>query len=259
MIAFQADLHKIISVFGFAGCKADLDLVFLIDSSGSVNITDYLLLKQFVADTINRLPQSGTRVGAALFSDRTEHLFYLYTYTSLYQASSAVLAAPHLADATNIAGALNYARSVLFTPFRGDRHGVQNLVILLTDGDANRDERLTVSSAQQLHGTGAQVICIGITYGVSEIELSQISSPPHIKGRNYLRIGDFVSLTSNVNTLLSLINSWQTISTFTTAVTHGRLKILVLLVDFYICFLLSTDLLHLDLLYIIIKLILLSN
>ena len=226
--------------------------MFLIDSSGSVNITDYLLLKQFVADTINRLPQSGTRVGAALFSDRTEHLFYLYTYTSLYQASSAVLA-----DATNIAGALNYARSVLFTPFRGDRHGVQNLVILLTDGDANRDERLTVSSAQQLHGTGAQVICIGITYGVSEIELSQISSLPHIKGRNYLRIGDFVSLTSNVNTLLSLINSWQTISTFTTAVTHGRLKILVLLVDFYICFL--TDLLHLDLLYIIIKLILLSN
>ena len=200
--------------------------MFLIDSSRSVGLGNYTLLLEFVSDTIKGLPQSGTQVGAALFSERIKHLFYLNTYNSLDQASSAVLAAPYLDHATNTVGALNYAHTVLLTPLRGDRPGVQSLVILFTDGVSNRDEQKTIPSAQQLHRNGTQVICIGITDGVNESELSQISSPPHIKGQNYLLVGEFVNLNSNINTLLSLISSWQTFSTTAgTATRHGRLKL----------------------------------
>ena len=129
--------------------------MLLIDSSGSVK-NYYLREKQFVADIINRLPRSGTRVGAALFSNITFHLFDLNTHSSLDQTSSAVLNAPHLDVNTNITGALNYARTVLLTPLRGDRPGVQNLVILLTDGEENVEVNNLIPSAQQLHRTGAQ-------------------------------------------------------------------------------------------------------
>ena len=198
--------------------------MFLIDSSGSIKY-DYPELKQFVADIINLLPQSGTQVGAALYSDKALPFFDLNTYSSLNQSSSAVLNAPYRDRDTNITGALNYARTVLFTPLRGDRPGVQNLVILITDGVENVEVNNLIPSAQQLHATGAQVICIGIGTGVNETELSQISSPPHIEGRNYLLVTDFVSLTSSINSLLSLISSWQTISSSTTAITQGRLNI----------------------------------
>ena len=71
----------------FPGCNARADVVFLLDSSGSVGHVDFRRVKQFAADMISELSigRDHTRVGLATYSSRSRYS-YIYFQTGLKPA-----------------------------------------------------------------------------------------------------------------------------------------------------------------------------
>ena len=69
-------------MFDFAECDGYLDLVFLIDVSGSIRRTRFQLVLQFIIDIVAGLDvhTSRVRVGLITFSDNSDVQFYLDTY-----------------------------------------------------------------------------------------------------------------------------------------------------------------------------------
>ncbi len=55
------------------------DIVFIVDSSGSVGPANFELAKRFVGDVISRLDigSSATRVGVIDYADSVENVFFL--------------------------------------------------------------------------------------------------------------------------------------------------------------------------------------
>ena len=188
-----------------------MDIGFIIDGSGSIrdanpadgSFDNWNLLLQFVANVIDRLPRSGTRVGAVLFSNVGELLFPLNRYNNLQDARDAILRTRYPGANTNTSGGLYIARTQLFNPRNGDRPNVPNLAIVITDGKSTFDNDRTVPFAEDLRRDGAQVISIGITNSVDEDELRAISSMPQLRDVNYFTSPDFQQLESIIETLLS--------------------------------------------------------
>ena len=56
------------------------------------------------------------------------------------------------AKSTSMTSGFDTVRESLFTPSSGDRPDVPNLVILITDANADTDEEKTITAAEQLKG-----------------------------------------------------------------------------------------------------------
>ena len=158
---------------------------------------------QFVASIIDRLPRSGTRVGAVLFSDRGVLLFKLDKYLDLKDASAAILNSQYPGANTNTSGGIYRARADLFNVRNGDRPNVPNLAIIITDGKSTFDHEKTIPYAKDLRKDGVQVVSIGVTNSVDADELKAMSSVPQVRGRNYFTSPDFQQLDGIIDSLLS--------------------------------------------------------
>ena len=93
----------------------------------------------------------------------------------------------------------------MLTPGRGDRDGILNVVILLTDGKSmNRDDTWAESLA--LKKAGAHIVSIGIGSTVGITELEGVTTDPDY--RNMFISTDFDALGSIVDGVLeSICNS----------------------------------------------------
>ena len=178
------------------------------------------LLLQFVASIIDRLPRSGTRVGAVLFSDRGELLFTMDEHLDLDDAKKAILTTRYPGANTNTSGGIYRARADLFNPNRGDRPNVPNLAIIITDGKSTFDNEKTIPFAKDLHRDGVQVVSIGVTNSVDADELKALSSMPQERNRNYFTSPDFQQLGSIIDRLLS--SACVVTATVTTMTTTTR-------------------------------------
>ena len=107
---------------------------------------------------------------------------------------------------TNTSGALRTARQDVYTDDAGDRPGITNVVILITDGQSTREVDRTFIEADQLkaeNGSNALVFVVGITENVLEDELRKISSDPQRIDETYFTTPDFDKLQ---NVILTLVN-----------------------------------------------------
>ena len=79
--------------------------------------------------------------------------------------------------------ALLQTRLQCFNSTTGDRPGVDNLVIIVTDGVPFPIERLepAIHEAATLRDTGVTIIAIGVTDEIDEDFLKEMSSFPQIK------------------------------------------------------------------------------
>ena len=188
-----------------------MDIGFIIDGSGSIrdanpsdrSYDNWELLLQFVANIIDRLPASGTRVGAVLFSDRGELLFPLDQYLDLQGARAAILTTRYPGANTNTSGGLYRARVDLFNANNGDRPNVPNLAIIITDGKSTFDNDKTIPIAEDLRRDNVNLVAIGITNSVDENELKAISSLPQERDVNYFTSPDFQQLEGIIDNILS--------------------------------------------------------
>ena len=130
-----------------ANCTTAVDLIFVIDSSGSIGSRGYEQMKSFVSQIVNKfdIESGNVRVGLLMYSTTVNTAFNLNTYSSRADVRAAVANLTYSAGRTNTGDALAYVRQVLLQPAAGDRPQVPNVVVVLTDGGSTNKLTTQVS------------------------------------------------------------------------------------------------------------------
>ena len=126
------------------------DLVFVVDSSGSINqspstsgqYTNWELSLRFLTDIIDRVDAGGDwRIGMVVYSHSAENRFFLNTYTNKNSIKNATLTTSYTGGGTDTADGIRTARTQQFLASRGDRTEAPNVVFVLTDGMSSSKSR----------------------------------------------------------------------------------------------------------------------
>lgn len=164
--------------------------MFILDSSGSIlfsnadqktqNLTNWITMKSFftnVARNLNIGPQD-TRISLIYFSQDAFVLFYLNDYTNKEDIINAIEKLDIIGSQTNTSGALRLMNDDVFTPMHGDRPDINNVAILMTDGQSNVDASLTIPEATRAKKLGVRMFVVGLTDQINNAELIGMSSKP---------------------------------------------------------------------------------
>lgn len=96
-------------------------------------------------------------------------------------------------------GALEYMRTNMFTTANGDRSGVPNIGVILTDGRSN-SYSYTASEAANARNAGITIFAIGIGSGIPVGELNEMATDPD---------SDHVFAVSGFSALSSIQSTFQ--------------------------------------------------
>ena len=161
------------------------DLIFVLDSSGSIGGTSYQLVREFVYNFVSSLDigPNDNQVGVIIFSSDAQVVFNLNEHNNKLELLQAINSTPYLADSTNTAAALRLLIDVGFTENAGARlnsGALFRLAIVMTDGMSNVNPEDTPLAAAAVHAfePGILVYAIGVTDSVNQEELEQIATAP---------------------------------------------------------------------------------
>ena len=160
------------------GCTKQMDVTFILDLSGSVD-TIYDLSVSFIAEVVNGLPFQMGRVRVALisFSTTAKIEFYLNKYQSKQEVLNA-LSFRAAGGKTNTQQAINRAYNDVFTSGRGDRSGVDNIAIVVTDGRSNVNQGNTKTEAEHAQQNNVKMYVAAVTDRANMVEVNDIASDP---------------------------------------------------------------------------------
>ena len=106
---------------------------------------------------------------------------------------------PFTGGKTNIGAALNMARTSTFTSANGDRNGVNNKILLVTDGNDN-DARSTYSSeATSLRNNGVEIFVVKVGRPNNNV-INNIASNPD--NTHTFEVSSASAVTSTANAVL---------------------------------------------------------
>jgi len=167
----------------FTGCENDgIDLVFVVDGSGSVGSFRFQLIREFTENISATLisGQQESSVGAIVFSSSSSIHFHLRQYTNATTLLPALNPGlPYPGGGTNIAAALQFLLSSTQDGTMGIRDGRSQIAVVLTDGQSN-DRPATLAAAAALHAANIyQVYAVGL--GRADlVEVNAIASDPSL-------------------------------------------------------------------------------
>ena len=137
-----------------------------------------------------------TRVGVMKFSDDPDIAFHLYNYTDVDRVVEALQGLDIDGGDTNIAAALEAARTEMLIEERGARTDVRQLIFVVTDGVANIDPAQSQIEARLTKDAGIEIFTVGVRTLVDEQQLIMIASyPPET---HYYYVSDFQFLNTVV-------------------------------------------------------------
>jgi len=197
-------------------CESQIDLVLLLDSSGSMGEEGFERTKNFFAELVHRFKYSDhdAKIGAILFSGPgtwdawykcedglgTEEecgLKELMPLTEDGEAlSAAIKEAPWIAATTNTAGALAKAQNMLEM---GGRQEATSIVVVVTDGDPNFKWK-TRAASKKLRRS-ARLIYVPLGEYINLTNLKKWASRP--VRENVIPIHDMEDLESSAAMLIS--------------------------------------------------------
>ncbi|XP_026769416.3 collagen alpha-6(VI) chain [Pangasianodon hypophthalmus] len=168
-----------IEVTGDCKSAAVADIVFIVDVSDSITVSNFRLVRNFLHRMINGLQIDGSdsvRVGMVLYSDTPTADFYLNTFDDKEDILQYIKLLPFMGGGSNTSKALKFAREKLFTKDTGSRRalGVQQIAVVITEGDSLGN---VTYQAAQLRRSGVQVYALGVTKDNVE-QLKEIASYP---------------------------------------------------------------------------------
>ena len=145
-------------------CFPKVDLVFILDSSSSVGGENYDKMKDFVKKFLHSayIDNGEVRVGLLTYSTTVKVEFQLNSYASKTEVFDAVDAVPWRFGSTNTADGLKTMHAEMFTEANGDRPGVPNICIIMTDGVSNINYQRTIPEAVTARENGIHIYAIGI-------------------------------------------------------------------------------------------------
>uniref|UniRef100_A0A8C1JE39 Collagen, type VI, alpha 4a n=1 Tax=Cyprinus carpio TaxID=7962 RepID=A0A8C1JE39_CYPCA len=169
---------EVFNVTGDCTSAQVADIVFIVDESGSITSSNFLLVKRFIHRTISGLEvnSDNVRVGMILYSDTPRAEFYLDSFVNKNDILNYVKIIPQRGGGTATGAALNFAKGHLFTKRRGSRKafGVKQVAVVITDGKS-QDE--VAAPAAELRRLGVTVYALGVKDASVE-ELKKIGSYP---------------------------------------------------------------------------------
>ncbi|KAL0985324.1 hypothetical protein UPYG_G00155490 [Umbra pygmaea] len=154
-------------------CKdAKGDVLFLIDSSGSINVEDFNKMKVFMQSIIKKsaIGLDEVHVGVIQYSTTQEEVFPFNKHYKKEDMVQSVEAMKQLGGGTLTGEALSYAKN-FFEPEQGGRPNVRQILIVITDGEA---QDAVKDPAKVLQNMGVIIYAIGVANAKFN-ELLQIS------------------------------------------------------------------------------------
>lgn len=179
--------------FLFSVCRAQLDLGFLIDGSGSIEKYgrgNFKRCLRFVQNTVSafRISRHNVRVGAVLYSSRPYKIFGLNKYNRKSSVLRAIRGIRYPQGGTRTGLALHYTRRRLF-----GRSRRKKVLIVMTDG-RSQDNVLRASRAMKRRRV--EVFSVGIGTHYSMRQLRQIASD-----HRHVLTADFRNLNSIIRAI----------------------------------------------------------
>ena len=167
------------TIFFLEDCGTVADIVFTLDASGSVGKANFDKMLSFVKTLVKgfNVGQNNIRIGLQTFSNRAEVQFNLNKFNDKQSVMNALDHIPYNSGGTNTGAALKTMYSKMFTQPNGDRPGVPNIGIVITDGRSNNPPD-TNNEAANLHKQNIDTFAVGIGSGVDRHELETIASDP---------------------------------------------------------------------------------
>ncbi|XP_044534829.1 collagen alpha-6(VI) chain [Gracilinanus agilis] len=155
-----------------------LDVVFIIDSSGSIDHDEYNIMKEFMIKLVKKadVGQNRVRFGALKYSDDPEILFYLDEHDTKSKVISVLQNDYPKGGNTYTAEALAFSDH-MFTEARGSRihQKVPQVLIVITDGESH-DANLLNATAKALRDKGILILAVGIAGANTEELLAMAGS-----------------------------------------------------------------------------------
>uniref|UniRef100_A0A3P9I2W2 VWFA domain-containing protein n=1 Tax=Oryzias latipes TaxID=8090 RepID=A0A3P9I2W2_ORYLA len=169
------------------------DLVFLIDSSGSIYPQDYEKMKDFMKFVISRsfIGRNEVHVGVLQFSSSPQPEFDLRSFFSKEEMLQAIDGMQQLGGGTLTGDALT-AVSQYFDSALGGRPHLQQRLVVVTDGQAQDEVR---GPAEALREKGVKIYAIGVV-DANTTQLLEISGSHDrmYSGRDFDALKDLESL-----------------------------------------------------------------
>ncbi|WAR25563.1 CO6A4-like protein [Mya arenaria] len=154
------------------------DIVFVLDSSESVDLSNWGKLLTFVEDIIASadVDTGKTRIGLETYRHNVTVEFHLDEHIRTQNMIDHVMGIPYVRGSTNTADAIENMFDVMFSPKYGDRPNVPNIAIVITDGLSD-DSESTMEAAELAKAEGIHIYAIAVGLKVSA-ELRAIASDP---------------------------------------------------------------------------------
>ncbi|XP_073425388.1 collagen alpha-6(VI) chain-like [Dendrobates tinctorius] len=154
--------------------KVQADVMFLVDSSGSIGPDNFIKMKDFMKGLVNKteVGPDAVQFGIVQFSDVNVEVLQLSksgTKTIIWEAIEKMA---YMKQGTYTGKALEFV-SQYFTENKGARPKVKKLLILITDGKAQDDVELP---SESLRNSGVNIISVGI-FKSNKTQLEVISRP----------------------------------------------------------------------------------
>ncbi|XP_071064033.1 matrilin-2 isoform X6 [Dasypus novemcinctus] len=197
----HARTHPQTALLGSSCENKRADLVFIIDSSRSVNTHDYAKVKEFIMDILQFLDigPDVTRVGLLQYGSTVKNEFSLKTFKRKSEVERAIKRMRHLSTGTMTGLAIQYALNIAFSEAEGARplrENVPRVIMIVTDG---RPQDSVAEVAAKARDTGILIFAIGVGQ-VDLNTLKAIGSEPH---------EDHVFLVANFSQMESLTSVFQ--------------------------------------------------
>lgn len=157
----------------------EADIIFVLDSSGSIKIENWDKVRSFVAYVVNATPQVGfygTRFGVVSFGNAATINFNLSSFNTSTAIIAAVNQIPFKDENTNTSGGLYLMMDFMFTTPYGSRPNVPHVAVVITDGQSTYDHNLTIPYAQEAKAKGITIVAIGVGSETDPAELNAIAS-----------------------------------------------------------------------------------
>ena len=132
-------------------------------------------IKNFVSDA--DVDGGSVRIGVNVFSSKSYIEFNLNSYSTKAEIFTALDNIDYKKGSTNIADALKKTRTKMFTVANGDRPGVENIIILMTDGKSTKNTKRTIPEAEITRDAGIHIYAVAIGYD-DFTEIDAIASKP---------------------------------------------------------------------------------
>ena len=104
---------------------------------------------------------------------------------------------------TNTQDALRLTYQSVFTASRGDRYGVRNVAVVVSDGNSNVASYLTIPEARAARQRGIELFAVTVGDSANVVEMAGIASDPD--SEHLLSMRNERELASTADRLLNLL------------------------------------------------------